>query len=89
MFLKCQLKHVLWVLERTILFLRVLVKGTILMLCPVRNFSCLFFFCRLKIFFKTNFLKILSGISSECQTDWIQSVCKGYEQATLVGNDRQ
>ena len=44
------------------------------------------------------FQKILSGIPSECQTDWIQtrpnillgliwvqSVCKGYEQTTLVG----
>ena len=46
------------------------------------------------------FQKILSGIPSECQTDWIQirpdnlsgliwvqSVCKGYEQRTLVGNE--
>ena len=43
------------------------------------------------------FQKILSGIPSECQTDWIQirpdvlsglvrvdSVCKGYEHTTLV-----
>ena len=86
MFLNCQLKHVLSVLERAILFLRVLVERTILMLCPLRNFSCLFFFVAW-VFFKTNFLKILSGISSECQTDWIQSVCKGYEQTTLVGNE--
>ena len=46
------------------------------------------------------FRKNLSGIPSECQTDWIQtrpdvlsgliwvqSVCKGYEQTTLGGND--
>ena len=52
-------------------------------------------------FFKTNFLqKILSGIPSEDEKDWIQirsnillgliwvqSVCKGYEQMTLVGNE--
>ena len=58
-------------------------------------------FCRLLIFFKTNFYeKILSGIPSECQTDWIlirpkilsgltwvQSVCKCYEQTTLEGNE--
>ena len=44
------------------------------------------------------FLKILSGIPSECQTVWIQirpdilsgliwvqTVCKGYQQTTLVG----
>ena len=44
--------------------------------------------------------KILSGIPPECQTDWIQSrpnilsgliwvqcVCKGYQQTTLVGNE--
>ena len=44
--------------------------------------------------------KILSGIPSECLTDWIQirpdvssgliwvqSVCKGYEQTTLVDNE--
>ena len=53
-------------------------------------------FCRLLIFFKINFFqKILSGIPSECQIDWIhirpdiilgliwvQSVCKGYQQST-------
>ena len=46
------------------------------------------------------FRKTLSGIPSECQTDWIQirpcllssliwfqSVCKGYQQTTLVGNE--
>ena len=55
-------------------------------------------FCRLLIFFQNPFFrKILSGIPSECQTDWIQmrpdilsgliwvqSVCKGYEQKTPV-----
>ena len=46
------------------------------------------------------FQKILSGIPSEGEKDWIQmmpnillgliwvqSVCKGYEQMTLVGNE--
>ena len=65
------------------------------------NFSCVLpsadFFL---IFFFQNqlFQKILSGIPSESQTDWIQirpdilsgliwvqSVCKGYEQTKLVG----
>ena len=60
-------------------------------------------FCRLLFFFNINFLKkILSGIPSECQTDWIQirpdkrsgliwvqSVCKGYEQTALVGRVNQ
>ena len=49
-------------------------------------------------FFQNQLLrKILSGIPSECQTDWIQirpdlgpwvqTVCKGYQQTTLVGNE--
>ena len=46
------------------------------------------------------FRTFLSGIPSECQTDWIkirtdilsglirvQSVCKGYQPMTLVGNE--
>ena len=58
-------------------------------------------FCRPLIFFKINFFeKNISGIPSECQSDWIlirpdilsgqiwvQSVCKGYEQTALVGNE--
>ena len=51
-------------------------------------------------FSKSTFQKIISGIPSECQTDWIQmgpgilssliwiqSVCKGYEQTTLVDKE--
>ena len=59
-------------------------------------------FCRLLIFFfKINFLeKIPSGIAPECQTVWIQirpdillcliwvqTVCKCYQQTTLVSKD--
>ena len=58
-------------------------------------------FCCLLIFFKINFFqKILSGIPSECQTVWIQirpeiilglillqTVCKGYQQTTLLGKE--
>ena len=58
-------------------------------------------FCRLLIFFQNQlFLKILSGILTESQTVWIQirlhilsglvlvqTVCKGYQQTTLVGNE--
>ena len=46
------------------------------------------------------FKKILPGIPSDCQTDWIQirpdvlsgliwvqTVCKGYQQATLGGKE--
>ena len=59
-------------------------------------------FCRLLIFFFQNqlFRKLLSGIPSECQTDWIQirsdvlsdliwvqAVCKGYQQTTLGGKE--
>ena len=53
------------------------------------------------LFFKINFvLKLPSGTLSECQTVWIQiradifsgliwvqTVCKGYQQTTLVGKD--
>ena len=66
-----------------------------LRLCPLWNFSCSFVVCW---FFQNQlFWKILSRISSECQTDWIQirpdvvsdliwvqSVCKGYEKMKLV-----
>ena len=58
-------------------------------LCPLRIFSKSFFF-----------LKILSGIPTDCQTDWIQfrpnilsgliwlqTVCKGYEQTTIVSKE--
>ena len=72
--------------------------------------NCLQRFCPLEIvhaflssadFFQNQlFQKILSGIPSECQTDWIQirsdilsgmiwvqTVCKCYEQTTLVDNE--
>ena len=48
------------------------------------------------------YLNILSGIPSECQTDWIQirpdilsgliwvqTVCKSYQQTTLVDNNQR
>ena len=52
-------------------------------------------------FFQNHFFqKILSGIPSEYETDlirirpdilsgliWVQPVCKGYQQTTLVGNE--
>ena len=60
-------------------------------------------FCRLLISFKIKiqlFRKILSGIPSQCQTVsiqiktdvlsvliWVQTVCKGYQQMTLVGKE--
>ena len=58
-------------------------------------------FCRLLIFFKIKlFEKILSGIPSECQTVWtlirpddssgliwVQTVCQGYQQPTLVDKE--
>ena len=64
-------------------------------LCILGNFSWIFVVCWL--FFKINFLKkILLGISSGCQTVWIQIridillgmvwvqiVCKVYQQTTL------
>ena len=69
-----------------------------LTLCPLGNFSCFLSFA--DILENQVFRKILSGIASECQTNWIQirpyvlsgliwvqSVCKGYEQSTLVGNE--
>ena len=51
-------------------------------------FLTLFFmpFCRRADFFQNQlFWNILSGIPSECQTDWIwvQSVCLRYQQRTL------
>ena len=66
--------------------------------CLLGNFSC---FLSSAVFFQNQlFQNILSGISSECQRDWIQirphilsslicvqSVSKGYQQTTLVGNE--
>ena len=75
-----------------------LVCLTNLTLCTLGNFFMLLLFA--DFFLKSSFPKILSGISSECQTDWIQSrpdilsgliwvqsVSLGYEQKTLVGNE--
>ena len=72
-------------------------------LCMLGNFSRFFAVCR---FFQNYFFrKILSGISSECQTVWIhirpdvtsgliwfQTACKGHQQTTvwsLVGKELQ
>ena len=58
-------------------------------------------FCRLLIFFQNQlFRKILSGIPLACQTVWIQirpdilfgliwvqTVCKSYQQTTLIGKE--
>ena len=49
-----------------------------LTLCLLGNFSCFFVVCL--FFFKSTFLKILSGIPSEWQT-----VCKDYQQTALGG----
>ena len=53
--------------------------------CALCNFLC---FLLSPDFFQNHlFGTILSGISSECQTVWIQIVCKSYQQrtTTLVG----
>ena len=69
-----------------------------LTICLMGNFSC---FLSSADFFQNHlFRKILSGIPSECQKDWIQIrpnilssliciqyVCKGYEQTKLAGNE--
>ena len=73
----------------------------VLLYCKARLFAfcvILHTFCRLLSFFKINFfLKVLSGIPSECQTVWIQirpnktsgliwfqTDYKSYQQPTLV-----
>ena len=56
--------------------------------------------CFFVVFLNQLFRKILSGIPSECQTDWIQirpdilsgliwvhSVCNGYDQTTVVDKE--
>ena len=63
------------------------------------NFSC---FLSSAVFFFQNqlFRKILSGISSDCQSVWIQirsevlsgliwvqTVCKGYQKTALAGKE--
>ena len=60
----------------------------------------MFFLSPADFFQNQLFRKILSGIPSECQTDWIQigpdilsgliwvqTVRKGYQQTTLVGKE--
>ena len=57
-------------------------------------------FCLLLIFFKINFFEKFFQQYHQCQTDWIpirpdilsgliwgQTVCKGYQQTTLVGKE--
>ena len=64
-------------------------------LCLLGTFACFFVVCCCQLF-----LKIPSGIPSECQPDriqikpdvllgliWVQSVCNGYQQTTLVINE--
>ena len=71
------------------------INASLLTHCMLGNFSC--FCCRLLVFSKLSFQKILSGTLSECQTVWIQirndillvliwvqTVCKGYQQMTKV-----
>ena len=66
--------------------------------CLLGNFSGFFVVCR--IFSKSTFQKILSGIPLECQTVWtlirpddlwgliwIQTVCQDYQQTTLVDKE--
>ena len=68
-----------------------------LTLCPLGKFSC---FLSSADFFQIIFWKILSGIPSECQTDWIQirlnillgmiwvqTACKSYQKMTLGGKE--
>ena len=63
-------------------------------------YSVCFFFVVCDFFRITFFRKILSGKHSECQTVWIwirpdvlnglicvQTICKGYQQTTLVGKE--
>ena len=67
-----------------------------LSLCLLGNFAC-FFLTSADFFQNQLFQKIISGIPSECQTVWIQirpdilliliwvqTVCKSYQQITLV-----
>ena len=67
--------------------------------CLLGTFACLFVCCR-SFFSKSTVRKILSEIQSNCQTVWIQirpdvlsglvcfqTVCKVYQQTTLVGKE--
>ena len=72
---------------------------SLLTLCLLGNFAHIFVVCW--FFFQNQpFWKIISQIPSECQTYWIQirpkiesgliwiqTVCKGYKQTTLVGKE--
>ena len=74
--------------------------STDLTLCPL-GFFFIVFFCSCFFSFQNQlFRKIISGIPSECQIVWnqirpdnmsgliwVQNVCKGYQQTTLVGNE--
>ena len=76
-----------------------LVSCTALTLCPLGNFLCFFTVCC--FFFKIQFFeKLFLKYNQECQTNWIQirhdilsaliwvqTVCQGYQQMTLVGKD--
>ena len=80
--------------ELTHIFLK---YSNTLTLCQLGNLSWFFVFCW---FFPNYFWKIHSVISSVCQTGWIQirpdvlsrliwvqTICEGYQQRTLVGKE--
>ena len=80
-------------IERSMAFYQIVVEKLIL-----GNFACFIVVCW--FFSKSTFFKILSGIPSECQTVrihirpdvlpgliWVQTVCNGYQQKTLVGKE--
>ena len=74
-------------------------KSTVLSVVSILTI-CHLCFCRLQIFKDQLFRKIISEIPSDCQTGWtqirpdflsgliwVQTVCIGYQQTTLVGKE--
>ena len=55
-----------------------------LTLCPHGNFSC--FLSSADFFQNQLFQKILSGIPSECQTDWVQIRPRGYKTFFILNS---
>ena len=69
--------------KRGSLFLIFSTFFAVLTFCMLGNFSC--FCCRLLFDINFFFLQnIFPGAPLECQTFWIQTVCKSYQQTTKI-----
>ena len=94
----CKFNHFFFIISFWFYCINTLIRECIgLALCLLDNFAS--YFCRLLIFFKINFFKKLfqeyhQSVSLDqdqaqhfVMPIWVHTVCKGYQQTTLVGKE--